>query len=96
MAPEVADESGRPIAPLRASAKKQGLKREDTTQMAEKYEVSADRLTCIGMGVWTSDGFHPNDSGYAYIASEVLRAATSASYPVPQGGCGAMTIVPNP
>jgi ketosteroid isomerase-like protein len=22
--------------------------------------VSADRLTAIGMGVWTSDGFHPN------------------------------------
>jgi hypothetical protein len=22
--------------------------------------VSADRLTAIGMAVWTSDGFHPN------------------------------------
>jgi lysophospholipase L1-like esterase len=43
-----------------------------------------------------SDGFHPNDSGYAYIASEVLRAVTSASYPSPQGSCGAMTIVPAP
>ena len=31
-----------------------------------------------------SDGLHPNDSGYAFIASEVVRAVTSASYPPPQ------------
>ncbi len=26
--------------------------------------VSADRLTAIGMGVWTSDGFHPNSDPF--------------------------------
>ena len=40
-----------------------------------------------------SDGLHPNDAGYAFIASEVVRAVTSASYPAPQGSCSAMTIV---
>ncbi len=40
-----------------------------------------------------SDGLHPNDAGYAFIASEVLRAMTSASYPAPQSSCGGMTIV---
>jgi lysophospholipase L1-like esterase len=40
-----------------------------------------------------SDGLHPNDAGYAFIASEVLRAMTSSSYPTPQSSCGGMTIV---
>lgn len=41
-----------------------------------------------------SDGLHPNDSGYAFIAAEVVRAVTSASYPAPQSSCSAMTLVP--
>lgn len=41
---------------------------------------------------YSSDGFHPNDAGYAYIASEVVRAVTAASYPAPQSSCAAMTI----
>jgi len=41
-----------------------------------------------------SDGLHPNDAGYAFIASEVVRAVTSASYPAPQSSCSPMTIVP--
>jgi lysophospholipase L1-like esterase len=41
-----------------------------------------------------SDGLHPNDSGYAFIASEVVRAVTSTSYPAPQASCSAMTLVP--
>ncbi len=40
-----------------------------------------------------SDGFHPNDSGYAFIAGEVVNAATSSSYPQPRGSCAQMTLV---
>jgi len=40
-----------------------------------------------------SSDFHPNDAGYAFIASEVVRAMTSGSYPGPQSSCGGMTIV---
>jgi lysophospholipase L1-like esterase len=43
---------------------------------------------------YSSDGLHPNDAGYAFIAGEVVRAITSGSYPAPQGSCPGMTIVP--
>jgi lysophospholipase L1-like esterase len=43
---------------------------------------------------YSSDGLHPNDAGYAFIAGEVVRAITSSSYPSPQSTCSAMTLVP--
>ena len=43
---------------------------------------------------YSSDGFHPNDSGYAFIAAEVVKAITSSSYPAPQASCAPMTLVP--
>jgi len=42
----------------------------------------------------SSDGFHPNDAGYAILAGQVVSAVTSASYPHPQNSCSQMTIVP--
>jgi len=42
---------------------------------------------------YSSDGFHPNDSWYAFIAAEVVRAITSSSYPSPSASCGPMTLV---
>jgi lysophospholipase L1-like esterase len=43
---------------------------------------------------YSSDGMHPNDSGYAFIASELVRAITTSNYPPPLGSCGGMTQVP--
>jgi len=43
---------------------------------------------------YSSDGLHPSDSGYAFIAAEVVRAITSTNYPTPQASCSAMTLVP--
>ena len=43
---------------------------------------------------YSPDGLHPNDAGYAFIASEVVRAITTSSYPAPQNSCTGMTIVP--
>jgi lysophospholipase L1-like esterase len=43
---------------------------------------------------YSSDGLHPSDAGYAFIAAEVVRAITTSGYPVPQSSCAAMTIVP--
>jgi lysophospholipase L1-like esterase len=43
---------------------------------------------------YSSDGLHPNDAGYAFISSEVVKAMTSSSYPAPQSSCTGMTIVP--
>jgi lysophospholipase L1-like esterase len=45
-------------------------------------------------GTFSSDGLHPNDGGYAFIAGEVVRAITTASYPAPQSTCSFMSIVP--
>ena len=43
---------------------------------------------------YASDGLHPSDTGYAFIAAEVVRAVTTTSYPAPQTSCSAMTLVP--
>jgi lysophospholipase L1-like esterase len=42
---------------------------------------------------YSSDGFHPNDAGYAFIAAEVLRAAEAASWPAPAASCAQMTLI---
>jgi lysophospholipase L1-like esterase len=41
---------------------------------------------------YSSDGFHPSDTGYAWIAAEVVTATTSA-YKAPASSCPQMTIV---
>jgi len=41
---------------------------------------------------YSSDGFHPSDAGYAWIAAEVVAAATTA-YKPPASGCSQTTIV---
>jgi lysophospholipase L1-like esterase len=43
---------------------------------------------------YSSDGLHPNDAGYAFIAGEVVRAITSSSYPSPLASCPVQTSVP--
>lgn len=43
---------------------------------------------------YSSDGFHPNDTGYAYMAAEIVTALTGASYPAPRASCPQMTLVP--
>ena len=43
---------------------------------------------------YSADGLHPNDAGYAFISTEVVKAITTTSYPAPQSSCTGMTIVP--
>src|SRR6202008_1926022 len=42
---------------------------------------------------YSPDGFPPSDTGYAWIAAEVVAAAT-ATYRTPAPGCAQMTLVP--
>jgi lysophospholipase L1-like esterase len=42
---------------------------------------------------FSSDGFHPNDAGYAALADAFYNAMSSSSYPAPSGSCSNMTIV---
>ena len=41
---------------------------------------------------YSSDGFHPSDTGYAWIAAEVVAAATTA-YRAPASSCSQMSLV---
>jgi len=41
-----------------------------------------------------SSDFHPNDAGYAFIASEIVSAVADSSYRSPQSACPQMTTVP--
>jgi lysophospholipase L1-like esterase len=43
---------------------------------------------------YSSDGFHPNDAGYALIADEVVKAITTSGNPLPQSSCSFMRLVP--
>jgi lysophospholipase L1-like esterase len=43
---------------------------------------------------YSSDGFHPNDAGYAYMAGEVLKASEAGSWPAPASSCAEMTLAP--
>ncbi|MCC7416358.1 MAG: SGNH/GDSL hydrolase family protein [Acidobacteria bacterium] len=43
---------------------------------------------------YSGDGFHPNDAGHAFLASEVVDAALSASYPPPKASCAQMSLAP--
>ncbi len=45
---------------------------------------------------YSSDGFHPSDSGYAIMADGMLDAITTGSHPNPRSSCPEMTLVPPP
>jgi lysophospholipase L1-like esterase len=75
-----------------------GMTRTSVNVLASS-SVSVVDLMCDARsyvpGNYSSDGLHPNDAGYAFIASEVVRAVTTGSaYPTPQASCAAMTMVP--
>lgn len=42
---------------------------------------------------YSSDGFHPSDFGYSWMAAEVVSAATT-SYKAPQATCSSMSLIP--
>ena len=90
--------------PYRANAPRQ--EREAAQRAAVGITTAINGMTSRGVRVidlmclaslyappsLSSDGFHPSDAGYALIATEVVRAATSSSYPGPQAGCPQMTM----
>lgn len=41
---------------------------------------------------FSTDGLHPSDAGYTAMATEVVRALTSPSYPSPSSSCSQMAI----
>jgi lysophospholipase L1-like esterase len=45
-------------------------------------------------GIFSGDGFHPNDRGYALLADLMLNAIESPAAPPPRSSCPQMTLVP--
>ena len=43
---------------------------------------------------YSDDGFHPSDSGYAYMAELALAAINSGSGPAPRASCPQMSLAP--
>lgn len=41
--------------------------------------------------IFSSDGFHPNDTGYAYLSDLVYPAATTGTAAAPKASCGFMS-----
>lgn len=90
--------------PYRASAPRQ--EREAAQRASVGITTATNAMTARGVKVvdlmcmaslyapasLSSDGFHPSDAGYALIATEVVRAVTSSSYPAPQASCPQMSM----
>jgi lysophospholipase L1-like esterase len=43
-------------------------------------------------GMYSSDGFHPNDAGYARLATLAFTATSTGSAPAPRATCSQMTV----
>ena len=62
-----------------------------TAQGALIVDLMCDPRSYLA-STYSADGFHPSDTGYAWIAAEVVAASTT-SYKVPPASCSSMIIV---
>ncbi len=72
-----------------------GFTREINRQASSRVVVldaMCDANTYVGSS-FSSDGFHPNDSGYTYLAQRLLAVVNSGSSSTATS-CGQMTVVP--
>lgn len=83
--------------PLRQAAQRASV-RMTTTVVDVLPDVTVVDLMCDARmyqaSIYSSDGFHPNDAGYALIGGAIVEAVTSSSYPAPRLNCAQMTLVP--
>ena len=63
----------------------------NTLQGVKVIDLMCDTRLYQG-SAYSSDGFHPNDNGYAVLGAEVVRAVTTSSYPAPRTSCSQMTL----
>jgi lysophospholipase L1-like esterase len=72
-----------------------GFTREINRQAGARVvvlDVMCDQQT-YAPGSYSSDGFHPNDAGYAYLAQRLLAVVNSGASST-SSSCGQMTAVP--
>ncbi len=93
--------AGLPYAAGLSLAQKQMLQ-----QISVGFSAQINGLTSLGVpvvdlmcdpmfyqpGSFSSDGFHPNDSGYAYLAFVIYPIAIAGTEPAPDTSCSQMTM----
>ena len=92
--------AGLPYLATASLSQKQAAQRASvrmtTTSINTLQGVSIIDLMCDSRfyqgSMYSSDGFHPNDTGYAVLGAEVVNAVTSSSYPAPRSSCAQMTL----
>ena len=92
--------AGLPYLATASLSQKQAAQRASvritTTSINTLQGVSIIDLMCDSRfyqgSMYSSDGFHPNDTGYAVLGAEVVNAVTSSSYPAPRSSCPQMTL----
>jgi lysophospholipase L1-like esterase len=92
--------AGLPYLASASLAQKQAAQRASvrmtTTVINTQQSVSVIDLMCDSRfyqgSTYSSDGFHPNDAGYAILGAEVVSAVTSSSYPAPHASCAQMIL----
>lgn len=76
-----------------------GFSREAINPLASRQNVAVVDLLCeerfYQPSSFSSDGFHPNDNGYAIMAEMMLSAIRNTSYPAPSASCARMSVVPS-
>ena len=92
--------AGLPFLAAASLAQKQAAQRASvrmtTTAINTVQGVTVIDLMCDARlyqsSYYSSDGFHPNDAGYALLGAEVVKALTSSSYAAPRSSCPQMTL----
>jgi lysophospholipase L1-like esterase len=95
--------AGVPYASRYSAARRQGLQTLSVRLTREAINtLTGDGVAVVDLmcdprsyepGRYSSDGFHPSDAGYAFIAELMLRAINDASFPAPQNDCSFMRIL---
>jgi hypothetical protein len=95
--------AGLPYASGMSLARRQGLQRisvgisRDVLNTRQAADVTIVDLLCDARSYdsanYSSDGFHPNDQGYAFMADALYRAVQGATTP-PAASCPEMALVP--
>lgn len=96
--------AGLPYASGQSLERRKGLQRisvgitRDVINARTATDVIVVDLMCDGRAYdpanYSSDGFHPNDSGYAFMADMMLRAAQGGAT-APAASCPEMALVPS-
>ena len=94
--------AGLPYLAGATAAQKQAAQRASvriaTTVINPRTDTTVIDLMCDSRlyqsSALSSDGFHPNDAGYALLGGEIVNALTSPSYPPPKSSCSQMFVAP--